>query len=522
MSDESKLYEYIKRFDERFGLEASPDPKYRKIDIDEKELDRMSEQFLPLLAQSDAHPDYEPWNFFLTYGCYLCAIHMKNGFSLLSRQRGYMDTTVFTHNFDKQLNIEDEESEPSHARSTGNLISWIIDPKSNVDIFDEFLSDFLVHALRKAGQRAPLQSKPLRIRAILPPVSKEFDLPQWKEYFTLPAWEEFLCDYGIKELEIQICDYGELVSVEEGERKYLFLEQTDGVRAYVFLSAYALERGHRVCQGTLAFDANQEDRVYELRNLPEISVPFRRTAASASRETQREFHRTDRAEIKCVPILPVSKGCVSFLGENASDFMYKSYCVIGSHGKSAEIDRIINLFGVGQSLQVADVCARVLDKWNLSDIALSDMIYVANILQRNPDVFYPAALKTAREGRLTPYNRPVISPRERERVPYLPSNYGNFTWRVCNRKIKCVPYSTLDPKRHSEEQMLLSIVDHFDDCTTDLVAEELLYLYKHKQDNYSSAMEPNAYFTAKVFIKLCNAENLMIDSRNEIVRKPNE
>lgn len=49
-------------------------------------------------------------------------------------------------------------------------------------------------------------------------------------------------------------------------------------------------------------------------------------------------------------------------------------------------------------------------------------------------------------------------------------------------------------------------------CTTEDITNEILYILKHdvKED-------PSAYFAAKVFMMLNKYDNIIIDSKNEII-----
>ena len=92
----------------------------------------------------------------------------------------------------------------------------------------------------------------------------------------------------------------------------------------------------------------------------------------------------------------------------------------------------------------------------------------------------------------------------------IPSNYNTFSWRIKDKRKKLIPYFNLDAKTHTERQIIESVVDHFEHCSADIVADELLYLFKNGED-------PCALFVAKVFIYMSQMDSLEIESRNEII-----
>ena len=173
-----------------------------------------------------------------------------------------------------------------------------------------------------------------------------------------------------------------------------------------------------------------------------------------------------------------------------------------------DTDEIRTAFHGKEALQVTEVCARVLGEQNLYNIALGDMVHIAHILQWDKG-FKTVSITTAKDFKLGTYAQFAPSV-DVNKLHNIPSNYATFSWRLKDKRRTIAPYFHLDAEKHSVNQIIESIIDRFEHCSTAIVAEELLYLYKDGED-------PSAYFVAKVFMYLSQMDSLEIESRSEIV-----
>ena len=96
------------------------------------------------------------------------------------------------------------------------------------------------------------------------------------------------------------------------------------------------------------------------------------------------------------------------------------------------------------------------------------------------------------------------------RLNQIPSNFNSITWIVRDKTKKTLDLFKLDANKHKINQMIESIVKHFDHCSTDIIANELLHLYKKDVD-------PSAFFVAEVFLYISKMDSLAIESRNEFI-----
>ncbi len=92
----------------------------------------------------------------------------------------------------------------------------------------------------------------------------------------------------------------------------------------------------------------------------------------------------------------------------------------------------------------------------------------------------------------------------------IPANYSSISWRIKDKRKKTIPYFDLKKANSTYIQIIESVVNYYDHCTTDRVADELLYYLKNGED-------PSAFFVAKVFMYMSQMDSLEIESRNEII-----
>ncbi len=164
----------------------------------------------------------------------------------------------------------------------------------------------------------------------------------------------------------------------------------------------------------------------------------------------------------------------------------------------------------GEAIQVKEICASVLEEENLYNISLGDLVYVANYLEKNK-WFKCVSIGTIKEYKLGSH-KVLDSLIDVSNLPGIPSNYNSIVWKLRDSRKRTISIFELNAEKHKTAQIVESIVRHFDQCTTEMLADELLYIYK-------AGVNASAFFVAKVFLYVSGMDSLVIDSRNEFVQK---
>lgn len=493
--DEELIQEYIRRFDQAFSLMKKDRNSCRwHIELTEENLRRDQQEFADRMLQKGSD-DSEVFSagVFIFYGYRLGAIRLNGKNECCTRQNGYKDSAVRAYNLDEILNEETEEDNSDVGAS--HILEWIIKPGSNIDISEAVLGKMIVPMVKELCRSASPGKRP-ECTIVIPPISKEIEIHDWTSLFS---------GVRVKDLQIKLTNYGHLLNLNNAERQYIFQHQTDGQKEYVIVSAYEVIRGHNTCVGSMAFDVADSDCQYILQDIKPVSLIIDNRQEQYDKKGIIEI-ANDWAYIECK--YPVSNGFYSFLGDNEASFGREIYKLSGKEDETYDISAIKAVFHGNEALQVIDVCTRLFGEQNLYNISLGDLVYIANIMKRNKG-FKKVSVETKKNFKLGTYKQ-FASSVDINKLYSIPSNYATFSWKIKDRRRNLVPYFSLDTKRHNEKQIIESIVNYFGHCTTDIVAEELLYLYKNGED-------PSAFFVAKVFMYLSQMESLEIESRNEIV-----
>lgn len=496
MTDEL-VQEYLRRYNKAFSLLKNEETaSVWTIELLEDELRKSQQDFANRLFH-DMKKDIEVFSYgaIIFYGYRLGALKLKGKNECFTRQDGYKDNAIWNYNLDEVLNEETDEDNPCSGIS--HLIKWIINPGSNTDVSEAVLDKMINPIIKNMCKIIP-PGKRSECTIVLPPISMDIEFCDWPSLFI-----------GLKarNIKINIVNYGHLLDLSEDERKYVYIHQSDGINEYVIIAAYELIRGHNTCLGCMAFDVDDADHQYILHDVKNVSL-------NIDNEHER-YEKKEKIEvanewnyIKCK--YPINNGFNSFLGNHAVSFIRELYKVNGIKDDAHYNTEIVKaVFRENEALQVFEVCSRMLQEQNLYNISLGDMVYVANILQRDKG-FTNVTMSTTKNYQLGTYNR-FASMVDINKLEEIPANYATFTWRTKDKRKTIVPYFHLDIKKHSEKQIIESILEHFEHCTTGVIADELLYLYKDGSD-------PSAFFAAKVFLQLSQMESLEIESRNENVQ----
>ena len=494
--DEELIQEYLRRFDQAFSLLKSDGASsYWYMELTEEMLRHEQQDYANRMLQEGSNdPEVFSSGALIFYGYRLGAVRLKGKNECFTRQGGYMDNAIWTYNLDDILDEETEDDNPDASAS--HIIEWITNPGSNTDVAEAVIGKMVVPMVKNLCKITP-PGKRTECTVVMPPISKEIEIQDWSTLFI---------GVKAKNLQINLINYGHLLDLQDEERKYIIQYQTDGYREYVVVSAYELIRGHSTCLGCMAFDVNDADKQYKLQDIKPMSLAIDNRQERYEKKEKFEI-QNDWQYLDCK--YSVSSGFNSFLGNHTASFGRELYKLSGIDDDAHYDTSIIKgVFHGNEALQVVEVCARLMNEQNLYNIALGDLVYVANILQRDKG-FKTVSIGTSKDYKLGTYKQ-FASFVDINKLHLIPSNYSSFAWKVRDKRRSFIPYFNLDPRKHSEKQIIESVVNHFDHCTTATVADELLYLYKDGED-------PSAFFVAKVFMYLSQMESLEIESRNEII-----
>ena len=494
--DEESILEYRRRFDKTIGLkEPIGNVSYKYFEINEEYL-RSKQQELADSMLENSYVDDKTFlsSAFISYGFRLGSVFLNGKIECYTRQNGYFDNAIWTYNLDDVLNYETNEENLNSGSS--NIIEWSINPGSNVDISDDVLRKMIVPLVNNLNRITP-PGKTMNCICVLPPMSNKIEINGWPSLFS---------SMNVNRLKISVTNYGHLLRINEEDRAYVVLHQTDDSREYVIISAYEYIRGHNMCIGSVAFDVSDFDHQYLLNDIQPISF----TIENDKREYckgKNIIKENGWNYLQCK--YPTLVGLNSFLGQHEASFGREMYKLVNSEKEANnEISKAIDGFIEQDSLSAFDISAHILAEPNLCNISLGDLVYITDRIQRDKR-FEAVSITTGRHFELGSIKKfgPFV---DMTNINMIPSNYSTFTWKLRDKRKKIVSYFSLSAQRNGENQIIESIIDHYKPCTTELIAEDLLYFYKNGE-------KPSAYFVAKVFMYLSQMDSIEIDSRNEIV-----
>lgn len=499
MIEQELLEEYINRYNKRFGLPGEGySTSYQFIDIDSESFDDIKLDIANLIIDECKSRDEEllkqHFGVFSSYGLSLAVMELKGHSECITHQEGFRDEAIISKNLDEFLNIETNEENPKAFVS--NIVSWCINPESNIDISDDIWRSLLFQPIKAIG-RTMLPGKKTEIIAVVPYVSKELDYPDWKKMFAT---------LKIKNVDITLMDYGHICGVNELERKYFVQYQSDGVREFIIVAAYERIRGKISCMGILAFDVERHDKEYELKSMTETSFNINWNPEKYRKEDIQELvsdcHMIDSK-------FQAGSGFNSFLGSHTISFLREMYRMTGT--VSSEFQDIADVYMAGESLQAIEVCSRILKETDLYNISLEDVVAIANRMEHSK-CFGKTGVATGHVAKLGTY-KGVAKFVDLSKLRNIPANYATITWKLRDKKKKTVPYERLEIGKYLEREILEAIVQYYEPATTENIAEDLLYLANKSVDT-----DPSAFFAAKIFLVLMSMDSLVIDSRHEEIK----
>ena len=458
---------------------------------------------------------------FVSYGIRICLATIGKEVELLTHQDGYNDTPIFSYRVDDILDYSnehdfstDDENEETQLASSV-LLDWSINPKSNIDILPEILSKMVIPGIKRI-RKSIVGSRPV-INILLPPFSKGFTSSEEFEQDedTSPStfdFESILEESDFEDMEINFIDYSSLVDIESDERKYLAIHHSDGQNEYLVFSVFENIRGHKECLGNVAINVKTQESF--------VLQSYQQNFEIDKNESLLKGNKTKDDLIRFTPVenkLPIPVGCSSFLGVHTTSFIDNEY-ILKTDSKTGNkiIDKIIDLFSGTKSMSVAEICARYLEEPNLYNIALGDMVFIAILLDQHDEIFLPSTLKTNRKDRISPVQNTEFIHYESELLPHLPANFARIGWKLNYiRRLKIIPYQKIGYKLNIH-LITESIVNHYDDCTTDDVIEEYMFIHT-KNKKLAVHNVPSAISAAKMFFEMINMDSIKINFCNENV-----
>lgn len=497
MIENELIKEYINRYNKYFSYPGEGySVFYEFIDVDESAFDEkkdmIANQIIAECRARDRESEKQHFGVFSSYGLSLAMMELKGHSECITHQEGFRDEALIRKNLDEFLNIETDTDNSKAFIS--NIISWCINPESNIDISEDIWRRLLFQPVKIIG-RTILPGKTPEIIVVVPYVSKEIDFPDWKEMFET---------LKIKNVDITLLDYGHIYGVNELERRYIVQYQTDGEREFIIISAYERIRGKISCIGVLAFD--DSGKKLELKSIPETSFNINWNPEKYKKETEQKIindsHMVDS-------IFNAGSGFNSFLGNHSISFLREMYRKTGQ--TSSEMQDINEVYMDGESLQVIEVCSKILKKGNLYNISLEDVVTIANRMEHSK-CFKKTGVSTGRATKLGSF-KGVAKHVDVTKLKNIPANYATITWKLKDKKKRTIPYEKIELGKYSEQEIIESIVKYYEPATTENIAEDVLYLA-----NKSVNTDPSAFFAAKIYLVLMSMDSLIIDSRHEEIK----
>ena len=515
---------YIKIVDNVLDLSKNKDSSIQLIENTKKFYYRNKEQFKNIV------PEYTTGKIscgiFVAYGIKLYAATIGKKVELLTHQDGYNDTPIFSFRVDdildyssehifwgenNKIDTYEEKEENEFLKASSILLNWSINPQSNIDILPEIISKIVVPSIKRI-RKSIVGIRPV-INVLLPPFAKDFTSfgnYEGEESNTFDITQIFQ-GTDLEDMEINFLDYSSLVNIKGYERKYLAIHHSDGTNNYLVISVFENIRGHKECLGHVAINICTQESFILQTFKQEYRIEKKETLLLNKKKEKNVIH-FNLVKNK----LPILSSCSSFLSNHTTSFIDNEFILkAGIKTDDKELNKIISFFSNIKSMSVAEICSLYISESNLYNIALSDMVYIAVLLDQHTELFQQSTLKLNRKDRIVSVPNPnndfihFMS----NLLPHLPSNFGRITWKInFIRPWKIIPYKSIDYKS-SLHSIVESVIKHYDDCTTDDVIEEYLFI-KTKNKKQGVNEVPNAISTAKMFIEMINITSIKIDSCN--------
>lgn len=358
-----EIEDCINEYKKYFKIEETEETIY-KVLLNEKELLEESQKYANKITKTNTSEEKFSIGALIMYGYRIGAYIERNKSVCLERQNGYKSTPIYSYNVDSILNVKTI----SEDASLDELVNWIINPGSNLEIVDEVFKQMVSPVVKMLSRITP-QNKKINLQLFIPPFSKLIEFNKWNE---------LLSKYFDNKTEISIMNYGSLLELEKNKRSYIIMYTGENENSKIIISAYELLRGKPLCLGTLAFDL-YSNNIFELHNVNEYTFE--------KDETHQELIRKNNAiEVKDVlkPLkLNYEKiiGYKSFLANHPSGFYDERFQYTE---EDDELNPVLDSIKLYQSISPIDVCIKNINETNINHISLGDVMYISDIMEKNP------------------------------------------------------------------------------------------------------------------------------------------
>lgn len=445
----------------------------------------------------------------------------KTGLEIITDQEKYKNIFVFlstlsncpleglSENKDEDVDWDEAPKQDISNLYMKQVIKFIIDhnSKKTKNSANDAISDLLIRPVKKLIKR--LRPKiDNDIICLLPPC---FDFVEQRK-----TKKEFSNEVFGSDTKIIITTIGDILPCDKDLLYIIYSLEPDLDKehnefgAFSLVSAYSNKQGIRSFLGSLIINKQE---IIEVAGIKPFSINITKSVA-----IQRKQKKLDFMWNTIEPKLNRMRNLRVFLERHDVTFM-EEYFEINAAADDSRLGtlghKIFELLKQkNEPLKISEITVILCEENNLINIALNDMAAVADELEKSSS-FKPVALKleSVDDSKLVWYDILKTDDWFFDLLEYIPANYGNFIWQVKDNVMKVYTYNELDKMNINDipiEKLILAIINHFDDCTTSMLAEDLL-TYLNLSGN------PNSLFIAKVFCYLSEMESIIISSKSREV-----
>lgn len=445
-----------------------------------------------------------------------CATYINQKLNILTRRVGYKDLPVWEAFPFSMLNInaediyydfgytEDDPPGRDDIRLTekAEFLKWLFSPDGNTDILDGILKNICESMVKKLNNALPSSkvSRHIVLNISFPPISCDFELPDWEYIFSNIGNDNYTIN-----IKNQFKEY-----VLNDMRKYVvWKHEWDFGECYV---VFVFENGKLDpidCFACIRRDSENNIELLALKLLPETTHQVLKKNVILQTSSNMALQNKRSASF-VKPKNEVPAGFLSYLGSHGVGFYDAFFSVIKAADNAAKdlmTSQISTILG-NSSGQMSFVCSKILNEYNLSKIALSDMVGIGICLEHKK--FFKQTIIQNRGQSCIGSKKNLF---ENYDVSGLPANYASTIWKLSTRKTFDNNYHDLSYdflKRVGIKEHIERIVDALNNSDTELIAEEILAAY-----GFSGF--PSSLFVAKLYCYLADDADFIPLQNNQIV-----
>ena len=147
---------------------------------------------------------------------------------------------------------------------------------------------------------------------------------------------------------------------------------------------------------------------------------------------------------------PQIGGFKSFLGAVSPTFLDEMYVKTSNEPQKQGAEGLCKIFKGTEALQVSQICASLLNEKNLNQISLGDMVYVADLLDK--DSAFETVLIRQNHNRSLGTLRDIGKEIDLSKLAEIPSNYARFCWKVKSTVRSFLPWQPDAPHTSHQAQ----------------------------------------------------------------------